>query len=128
MIIVSYAKLIEDPKTTLMNIGAWSGLGRNPEAIDAFLSNFFEKGLRHHEADPLELQKATLDIPYVFDLYQRLDALAKMETFSRRDIQEIIDAHRDSFAELLQFSFLGRLFSVSKRNWIHQRHMRQQKK
>lgn len=128
MIVVSYADLLKDPKSVLHRISAWSGIAADQAEIDRFVTDFFEEGLRHHQMSDEDLRKATLDIPYVFDMYRKLNELKHKEAINQRDVKKITEAHRDSYGNLMQFDFLGRLFSVPKERWIHERHLRRMNK
>jgi len=124
MIMLRYSDLLTSPEPVLQQLADWSGLGRDDAQIKRFVSGFFETGLRHHERSSEELRQATLEIPYVYKLFQQLEALADKPQLHRQDIHAIVRLHRDPFAELMQFDFLGRLFSGPKQKWINERHRR----
>ena len=125
MIVASYTDLIENPRATMQRISNWSGMSPDESALTEFEADFFDKDLRHHSRSKEELRKHTLDIPYVYEMFESLETLSKKPFISRHDIREFNRANAQPFAELLQYKFLGRLFSVPKRQWIHEKHMRQ---
>lgn len=122
--IVRYGDLIAKPRLTLRRIAEWADLKADDEGIDRFAADFLETGLRHHASSAEELRQETLEIPFVYQLFQQIEALAQKPQIYPADIRTIADAHREAFSELMRFSFLGRLFSVPKQRWIHERHMR----
>ncbi len=124
MIVVRYSDLISKPVPTLHRVADWTGMGGDSDGISAFASEFLETGLRHNERTPEELRKATLGIPFVFKLFSQLEAMAKKPQTYPGDIRAIVEAHKEPFADLMQYDFLGRLFTVPKQKWIHERHMR----
>jgi hypothetical protein len=124
MIAVSYADLLNDPATVLRRLGDWSGIEAEATEIERFVNEFFEKGLRHHQKSAEDLRKATLQIPYVFDLYKRLEPLGRKPQVTPRDIRSIVEHHSGPYAELMQLDFLGRLYTVPKQRWIHERYIR----
>lgn len=117
MIVVRYDDVISNPESTLHRIADWSGMDRDVKGINTFTNAFLEKDMRHHKRDIKELHKATLEIPYVFRLFEQLEEMASQPKVHHKDIQAIIETHRGPFADLIQFDFLGRLFSEPKRNW-----------
>lgn len=124
MIVVRYADLISKPKSVLSRVAGWAGLDADDDGITRFANEFLETGLRHHARNAEDLRQATLEFPFIHQLFQQLEALARKPQVYPADIRAIAEAHREPFAELMRFDFLGRLFTVPKQRWIHERHMR----
>lgn len=124
IILVRYADLIARPRDTLRRVTDWAGLHADDHGIARFADDFLETGLRHHTRGPEDLRKAVLEFPFIHWLFQQLEDLAARPRVSAGELRAVADAHREPFADLMKFGFLGRLFTVPKRKWINERHMR----
>lgn len=122
--VVRYGDLISKPEPTLRRVADWAGMEADDEGISEFATEFLETGLRHHAKTARDLQQATLEFPFIHKLFEQFEALADKKTIYPGDIRAIADTHREPFADLMRFDFLGRLFTVPKQRWIHERHMR----
>lgn len=124
IILVRYPDLIAKPRETLRRVADWAGLRADSDGIARFCDDFLETGLRHHARDRADLRKAVLEFPFIADLFEKLEDLAARPHVTAVEMRAIGEAHREAFADLLRFDFLGRLFTVPKRKWIQERHMR----
>lgn len=124
ILFVRYEDVMAKPQSEMERISTWAATEHNADSIDRFASAFLEKGLRHHESSVVALREATERFPEIPDLFERLESLCRKESVSRTDIEMVVDAHKESYADLMNLSFLGRLYSVAKRSWVHERGMR----
>jgi hypothetical protein len=122
---VRYSDLMDSTAQTLTRLGEWTGNGYEDAQIKAFSEEFVERDLRHHRSTSEELKGATEQFPFIYDLYLQLDKLCNIGTATRVELGAVLASHKEPFAELLNLSFLGRLFSGAKRHWIDERRLRQ---
>jgi hypothetical protein len=117
IVFVRYNDLMDTPASVLGKIAKWAGLDPGAASLTTYANEFLDKGLRHHHRNRADLQAATRLYPQVADLYAQLDALAGREHVPPSTIRWIVERHRDSYAELMHYAFLGRLMAVPRLKW-----------
>lgn len=106
-VVVDYDRVLAQPKLELNRIAKAFSLTVNSSALDAYIDEFLEAGLRHsiHDENHLELDVACP--PLVGDLYRSL-SLAAQDALSIND-DALQEMGRRGLAQIQEFAALFRL-------------------